>query len=134
MGNKDRGSTTHGKGAGKNARGAGHQGGRGKTGGQKHEKYPQKKWGKKGFKRPSKLLEEKETINIGKIDQIINYLVKEDKAEEKDDYIYLDSDELGINKILGQGKVTKKLKIEAEDFSSTAKEKIKKAGGQVEEK
>lgn len=134
MGNKDRGSTTHGRGSGKKARGAGHRGGRGKTGGQKHEKYPQKEWGKSGFKRPEKLVEKKDTINIGKIDQISDYLINEELAEEKDDYIQIDAEKLGIDKVLGKGKVTKKIKIIASDFSTSAKQKIKEAGGEVEEK
>lgn len=134
MGNKDRGSTTHGRGSGKKARGAGHRGGRGKTGGQKHEKYPQKKWGKSGFKRPKKLVEEKEVVNVGEIDQIIEYLKQKGIAQQKDDHIYIDTNKLEADKILGDGKVTHKLKIEANDFSSKAKEKIEEAGGEVEEK
>lgn len=134
MGNKDRGSTTHGKGEGKKARGAGHRGGRGKTGGQKHEKYPQKKWGKKGFKRPSKVIEEKETINVGDLDQIIEHLIQKDIAKEKEDYIQIDAEDLEAEKILGKGKVKNKLKIKAENFSSKAKQKIEDAGGVVEEK
>jgi large subunit ribosomal protein L15 len=34
-------------------------------------------------------------------------------------------------KILGQGKINKKLKIEADLFSKSAEEKIKKAGGEI---
>ncbi|PTD94297.1 50S ribosomal protein L15 [archaeon SCG-AAA382B04] len=134
MGNKDRGSNTHGKGSGKESRGAGHKGGRGKTGGQKHEKYPQKKWGKSGFKRPQKLVEEKEIVNIGEIDQIIDYLLQREIAEEREDYIYVDVEKLEADKVLGKGKVTNKLKIEAEGFSSKAQQKIEQAGGKVEEK
>ena len=34
-------------------------------------------------------------------------------------------------KILGEGELTKKLKVTAHKFSKTAKEKIEKAGGEV---
>jgi large subunit ribosomal protein L15 len=34
-------------------------------------------------------------------------------------------------KILGDGKITKKLKVTASSFSASAKEKIEKVGGEV---
>ncbi|OKY78908.1 MAG: Ribosomal protein L15 [Candidatus Methanohalarchaeum thermophilum] len=134
MTKKGRGTNTHGGGSGKENRGAGHRGGRGKAGGQKHEKYPQQKWGKQGFKRPQKLTKEKETINIGEIDQIAEHLVEQGKAEQKDQEIKIDVKELGAEKVLGRGKVKNQLKVIAEDFSNSAKEKIREAGGEAEEK
>ncbi len=133
MGNKDRGSGTHGRGFGKKGRGAGHRGGRGKTGGQKHEKYPQRKFGKKGFKRPQGVVEEKEVINVGELDQMADYLVESGLAStDEDGNISIDAGDLGIDKVLGSGKVTKPIRVKASDFSSSAEKKIEEAGGGVE--
>ncbi|RZN60229.1 MAG: 50S ribosomal protein L15, partial [Methanonatronarchaeia archaeon] len=87
MGNKKRGSRTHGKGHGKSHRGGGHRGGRGKTGRGKHKKSSGHKFGKYGFNRPPKLVTENEVINIGKIDEIAEYLLETGQATEKDDKI-----------------------------------------------
>jgi large subunit ribosomal protein L15 len=40
--------------------------------------------------------------------------------------------DMGINKVLGSGKVTKKLNISAQAFSESAKVKIEKMGGKTQ--
>ena len=40
--------------------------------------------------------------------------------------------DMGINKVLGSGKVTKKLNISAQAFSESAKIKIEKMGGKTQ--
>jgi large subunit ribosomal protein L15 len=62
---------------------------------------------------------------------MLEELIREGKAEEKADGIYLDVTELGIEKILGKGKVTKKLMLTANAVTETAKGKIESAGGTV---
>ena len=46
--------------------------------------------------------------------------------------IYLDATQLGIDKILGKGNVTRKLTLKANKISTLAREKIESAGGAVE--
>lgn len=72
------------------------------------------------------------TVNVGELEEMLEQLIGEGKAEKKGDDIYLDTHELGIDKILGKGTVTKKLNLKADSISKTAQEKIERAGGCVE--
>ncbi|MBI2499254.1 uL15 family ribosomal protein [Candidatus Woesearchaeota archaeon] len=125
---RQRGSKTHGWGAMKKHRGAGNRGGRGLAGsGKKSDQLKPtiiKKFGlsnyfgKAGFKRPQKLVNKKiKTMNVGD-------LIKFNKPE-------INLIELGFNKLLGEGKVTKKYTIKVESCSRLAKEKIENAGGSI---
>ncbi len=84
-----------------------------------------------GFKRPSKVIEEKTTINIGELDQISDYLLAEGIAKEQKGAIHVDLADMGIVKLLGGGRVTKKFVLKASEFSETAKTKLEKMGGKV---
>nr|MBC8520815.1 uL15 family ribosomal protein [Methanomicrobia archaeon] len=66
------------------------------------------------------------------LEEMLEELIEEGKAEEKADGIYLDAPLLGIQKILGKGKVTRKLTVRATKISKVAREKIERAGGEVE--
>ena len=121
---KLRGSKTHGWGAMKKHRGAGNRGGRGMAGTGKRadqkkpsilKEYGNSYFGKKGFNIPQK---------IKKIKKAINILELPDK-----DIINLK--EMGYDKLLGKGEVTKKLKITVPYCSKKAKEKIEAKGGEV---
>ncbi|MDY6789349.1 MAG: uL15m family ribosomal protein [Candidatus Nanohaloarchaea archaeon] len=136
MGNKDRGSGTHGHGSSKKNRGAGSRGGRGKAGlgkKAKHKKQSVKPdyLGEKGFSRPKDLQEEKETINLLEIDQKIDKFVEQGFAEEKDGKYIFDAEEAGFDKVLGRGRLTKNIDIQAESFSSRAEEKIEENGNKA---
>lgn len=119
---RQRGSWTHGWGAKKKHRGAGHRGGRGKAGtGKKgdakktmfwHEDY----FGKKGFVSITR--KKIKAINLSQLETIS----KETKINLK---------EKGFNKLLGAGKVTKKLEITVEFASQKAIQKIEATGGKV---
>ncbi|MEW6070653.1 MAG: uL15 family ribosomal protein, partial [Candidatus Thermoplasmatota archaeon] len=68
---KFRGSRTHGRGQ-KAGRGAGKRGGRGMAGTHKHKylwvlKYKPDYFGRRGFKRPQKVIKEKKCINLYEI-------------------------------------------------------------------
>lgn len=119
-----RGRKTHGYGAKKKHRGAGNRGGRGMAGSGKRadqkkpsiiKKYGKTYFGKHGFKIPQKVKKIQKAINI------------EDLPEKEE----LNLKELGYDKLLSKGKVTKKFKIKVESCSKKAKEKIEKAGGQI---
>jgi large subunit ribosomal protein L15 len=72
--------------------------------------------GQHGFERLP-LTPDVETVNVGVLDQMA--------GPEG-------SIELSGMKVLGSGKVTRKLSVSAAGFSATAKEKIEAAGGQAE--
>jgi large subunit ribosomal protein L15 len=133
------GSQTHGWGAMKKHRGKGHQGGAGMAGSGKRadSKKPsiwtdQQYFGKHGFtsKTPKVKIN---AINVGYIEQHLNKYVN-DKLVSKDKDVYnVDLKKLGYNKLLGDGRVSIKLKIKAPYASQSAIEKVKEAGGEVVE-
>ncbi len=131
---KYRGSRTCGGGTHKNRRGAGNRGGRGRAGQRDHRfshfyLKGEISNGKHGF--ISKTSVPVSTLDIGAIDQMAEALLQEGLATREGDHIVLDATELGIDKVLGSGKVTHKLSISARTFSERARTKIEEMGGQV---
>ena len=130
---KFRGSRTCGGGTHKNRRGAGNRGGRGKSGACKHHAVRAflrgYAYGKHGFTRPQKVISGTNTVNIGELDGMIPELLRTGAAEQKDSVVHIDAGRLGINKILGTGRVNQSLTITAPAFSATAITKIENAGG-----
>jgi large subunit ribosomal protein L15 len=130
---KFRGSRTCGGGTHKNRRGAGNRGGRGKAGGCKHHFVRAMlrgySYGKHGFKRPDAVSRDISIVNVGELDELAPYLVEEGLAEVKDGTYHINLENLGIEKVLGSGRVTRNLIVTSEIFSESAREKIKNAGG-----
>lgn len=108
--------TYHGK--HKNARGGGSRGGRGDSGKCKHHFMRSMllgtEMGKHGFVRPNS--QDIDVVNVDVLDQMAG----------PDGRI-----ELGNMKVLGRGRVTRKLTVSAAGFSASAKDKIEAAGGQA---
>ena len=113
---KFRGSHTHGKGSKKKGRGKGGIGGKGFAGGCKH-KHLEYRYGKNGFYYHGVKKEEK-VINVGKILP----LGKGDEINLK---------ELGYDKLLGAGLITKKAKVIVAAATERAVKKVTAAGGEV---
>ncbi len=109
--------TYHGK--HKNARGGGSRGGRGDVGKCKHHFMRSillgTQMGKHGFTRQP-ICEKIDVVNVDMLDQMA----------PTDGNI-----DLGATKVLGRGRVTKKLTVSAAGFSASAKDKIEAAGGQA---
>ncbi len=130
---KYRGSRTCGGGTHKNRRGAGNRGGRGHSGGCKHhfvryylESGPV--FGKSGFRHPDAGIK---ALDIGAIDQIAPLLLAQNIATQEEDTLAIDAAAIGVQKVLGSGQVTRKLKVTANAFSEQAKAKIEAKGGQA---
>jgi len=133
---KYRGSRTCGGGTHKNRRGAGNRGGRGRAGINAHHFV---KWykemggpvfGKDGFSNSSQVTVT--VMDVGIIDQILPSLLAQGIAKNEGDAIVINIADMGISKVLGSGKVTKKLNISAQAFSESAKIKIEKMGGKTQ--
>ena len=133
---KYRGSRTCGGGTHKNRRGAGNRGGRGRAGINAHHFV---KWykemggpvfGKDGFYNSSQI--SVSVMDVGIIDQIVPSLLAQGIAKNEGDVIVINIADIGIDKVLGSGKVTKKLNISAQAFSESAKVKIEKMGGKAQ--
>ena len=135
---KFRGSRTCGGGTSKNRRGAGNRGGRGKSGENKHHATLAQKMGyhrghQKGFTRPLKTLKDASIVNVGELDELADQLVEDGFAELNDEVYHIDLNGLDIEKVLGTGRVSKKLAVTACEFSATARSKIEDAGGSCTE-
>ena len=120
---KFRGSMTHGKGK-KAGRGAGLRGGRGNAGLLKHRYMHMVKnmpdhFGKHGFKRHQSIAKRNKTINIGQL---------EDNFPGKNE---IDLTKEGFDKLLGGGRLNKKLKIKVNEASEKAIVKIREKGGEI---
>lgn len=133
---KMRGSRTVGGGCSKKRRGAGHRGGRGMAGGHKHKwtwmvKYDPDHFGKYGFKRPLKSIKIFNTVNLDYLDEKSEELLKKGLAQKENDKIVIDVTDLGFNKVLGRGRITKPLIVKSPKFSNLAVKKIEEVGGGV---
>ena len=123
--NKFRGrSRYHGRGK-KAGRGAGLRGGRGNAGINKHRlmtrlKYMPGHWGMHGFNRDPSLRTVYVTCNVSDLERM---------AEGKDS---IDLTEMGIDKLLGSGRISTALTVTVEEWSAKAAEKISAAGGSIE--
>jgi large subunit ribosomal protein L15 len=133
---KFRGSRTCGGGTHKNRRGAGNRGGRGRAGINAHHfvhwylELGGPVYGKNGF--VNKTRTNVTTIDVGLIDQIIPSLLAQGIARQEGDTLVINTTDMGIEKVLGSGRVTKKLYISAPAFSEQAKAKIEKIGGKAQ--
>ncbi len=130
-----RGRRRCGYGFGKKHRGKGSKGGKGMAGtgkkaGQKltwvHAKMPDY-FGKRGFVSRVKRIP---SINIDEIVRGMEMFIKEGKAKKSAQGIEID---LSDFKILGRGDLKERIIIKAKSFSSSAKEKIEKAGGSIQQ-
>ncbi|KXB02924.1 50S ribosomal protein L15, partial [candidate division MSBL1 archaeon SCGC-AAA261G05] len=52
-------------------------------------------------------------------------------AEQKEGKTIVDVTKIGIDKVLGRGKISRSMKVIAKNFSKSAKEKLEEAGGEV---
>ena len=133
---KLRGSRSNGGGCTKKRRGAGNKGGRGNAGASKQHwtwtaKYDPDHYGKHGFKRPQKMIEENHPVNLSFLNDNAEEFVEKGIASKEGDSIVIDITELGYTKVLGKGNISKSLIIKAPSFSESAKAKIEEKGGEA---
>jgi large subunit ribosomal protein L15 len=136
--NKMRGRRAAGYGFSAGHRASGQRGGVGMAGSKKHHyiKIMQENpryFGKHGFKKPQHMVEETVVINVGELDEGANRLVERGIATMKGKRYQIDLTKLGIDKVLGSGKVTKKMDLTGvKDISVRAREKITGIGGTLD--
>ena len=132
---KRRGYRQHGYGRIGQHRKGGQRGGKGKTGGKKHDwtyvtAHDPNRFGKHGFHRYSKLRQDHTTINVGEVARNLPQFM-EDKQPAKGTPITIDLTAYGYEKVLGAGRISVPLTITAPLFTYRAAEKIKAAGGKI---
>ena len=88
--------------------------------------------GSYGFKRPMKLSKPDRSINISKLEELIETLTENTEGVEfSDQTVDIDVTKFGYDKILGGGKITRVMNVKAYSFSEKAKEKIEAIGGKA---
>ena len=136
---KLRGSHTHGWGCKKKHRGGGSKGGKGMAGTGKRKntkwtwtiKYAPDHLGKRGFHRPKAVQYTPQVINLSDIDENLQLFLDAGIAYEEEGKIIVDTTQLGVDKVLGTGRLTRPLVIKAYYVTPKAEEKIKAVGGEV---
>ncbi len=88
------------------------------------------KFGKKGFKRHP-VREKPRVINISEITKNLDLWLSLGVAQKDKKGYTLHLSKLGYEKLLGNGTLKDSLKIYIPSSSKTAKEKVKKAGGEI---
>ena len=72
-------------------------------------------------------------VNLNYLEEHADDFIAQGKASKEGDAIVIDVTELGYDKVLAKGKISKTFKISAPKFSASAISKIEKAGGKTEE-
>lgn len=134
---KLRGTRTHGRGK-KAGRGAGIIGGHGNAGLHKHEKLRMLKmggdhFGRRGFKRPQKMVYANTTMNVGELSERLDDLVTRGMASKDGDRYAVDLGAMGVDKLLGTGDIGAPVDVVVAQASAAAREKIESCGGSVAE-
>jgi large subunit ribosomal protein L15 len=135
---KMRGRRAAGYGQSAGHRASGQRGGKGNAGTKKHHYIrtmmeDPRYFGKHGFKRPQKVLDEVIAINVGQLDESADRLVAHELATQKGKEYTIDLTQLGIDKVLGAGSVTRKLNlVGVKAITSRAREKVTSAGGNID--
>ena len=134
--NKMRGSRSNGGGCTKKRRGAGNKGGKGKAGMDKQHWtwtviHDPDHYGKHGFKRPQKMIKKVNAVNVSYLEEHADALLEAGKATKDGDSIVIDVTELGYDKVLAKGAITKAFVIKSPKFSASAIEQIEEFGGEA---
>ncbi|MEZ3115179.1 uL15m family ribosomal protein [Halobaculum sp. MBLA0147] len=136
---RQRGTRTHGGGSHKHNRGAGHRGGRGAAGRDKHEYHNHPPLGKHGFTPPEKTQDTVVEVTVQELDEDAALLAADGLAEETDGAYHLDArdvaedgHEVDVVKVLGNGHARQELHVTADAFTASARAEIEQAGGSVE--
>lgn len=128
---KLRGSRTYGWGRKGQHRKSGGRGGFGRAGLHKHKwswvlRYEPDYFSKRGFRSPNPKAER--TINVGELEALAERL----KPSKKRGAVTLDLMQLGYDKLLGGGRVSRPLLLKASRATELAIAKVEGAGGKVE--
>lgn len=133
---RQRASWSHGWGAKKKHRGAGHRGGRGNAGtGKRADTKKPSIWAKHYFGKfgfVAKNVEKKDIIiSIKDMEQTIDRLVEKGAAKKTTKGYDIDLGKAGYTKLLSQGTVTQSYTIKVKKASANAIEKIKEKNGEI---
>jgi len=112
---------------------SGGRGGKGGAGGRKHfwirtVKYEPERYLHKGFLPRGAHAPKATTINVGELEDLAMKVLTDYGVKGGNE---LDLTSLGIDKVLGRGKITTPLNIKVSGITMSAQEKIEEAGGSI---
>jgi len=87
-------------------------------------------FGKHGFVRHVPGVGERSYINVGDLEDILNSITNRKKLKEGEAQT-IDLVELGFDKLLGSGRISRPVTVRVRSVSELAKTKIQNAGGQI---
>ena len=130
---KQRGSRYMGWGQVGQHRKSGGRGGKGRAGGRKHfwirtVKYEPERYLHKGFLPRGANASKATTIYVGELEDLARKVLTEYGVKGGNE---LDLISLGIDKVLGRGKIATPLNIKVTEITMSAQEKIEEAGGSI---
>lgn len=116
---------------------SGGKGGRGMAGLHKHKwswtvKHAPDHFGYKGFYRHPRPTVTEKWVNVGQLDHIHNKLADEGRVEERDGVPVIDLSSMGVEKLLGGGRVASAYYVMVPSATKRAVKKVEEAGGRVE--
>lgn len=88
-------------------------------------------YGKRGFTSPRTIGQKVNVINVGQLEELADKLAVEEQLKKKGGKVLLDLNELGYDKLLGMGSVTKPILVKVAFHSESAAKKVQEAGGQI---
>jgi len=94
-------------------------------------KYDPQHFGRRGFDVPRAVKNTYRSVNVGDLDQMAGTLVERKLAREGREGIEIDAAKLGFDKVLGRGRVTRKMVVTARYFSESAQRKLEEQGGKA---
>jgi|SRR3989344_7500687 len=115
------------QGYGKHHRGKGNRGGagnagRGKRSAHKKRMYEDTPLGKRGF--TSHAVSAQNGINLWQVEEQVSKWLAQGLAEEKNGVIHVDLGKMGYTKLLGTGKISRKMHLTVASATKRAQEKI----------
>ncbi|MBS7639791.1 MAG: uL15 family ribosomal protein [Candidatus Bathyarchaeia archaeon] len=91
-------------------------------------RYEPDYFGNVGFVSPKSLKRDIRCINLKELEEIAMKIAPKTKRGEK---IFIDLEEMGYTKLLGEGKITLPVRVKVPSYTKVALRKIEEAGGEI---
>ena len=87
--------------------------------------------GKKGFISVNQRKKQGKVLNLAQLSAMVEKLVSDKKAQMEDQKITVDLSQLGFRKLLGEGSISRAVRVKVDRCSESAMNKLKEAGGEA---
>jgi large subunit ribosomal protein L15 len=94
-------------------------------------KYMPDHFGRHGFKRPQKMVSAKITMNVGDLEEQLSKMTADGFAKAQGGKCVVDLEAMGVDKLLGTGKLSTAMEVKVAEATEAAKQKVEKAGGHI---